>query len=222
MRCIWVITNSVLLRVGCVTKQVPNKNWLTKQKGPFTQQWRQCLNLLIFPHDSEDSQSHFLLKNKYMFLNSSASVHRASSVCQHPCGQCRESSDLRQFPDSWSFHSSRNINHECSNYVFSRMSQDYINHGESTRNLLESIFHGSSVLFQKKKNMTACALKNNSHCESSKYLCGAHPHLRQRRGLCLQEDLFPACKNRQQIIYFRVNLTFQITNSSEAPSTAGW
>lgn len=174
MHCVWVIMDSVLLRIRCVKMQVPSKSWLTKQMGPFTPQWRQCLNLLIFPHDSEDFQSHFLLKNKYMFLNSSASVHRASGVCQHPCGQCRESPDLRQSPASQSLHSSSNINHECSNCVFSRTSQDYINHGESTRNLLESIFRGGSVLLQKKKKMTACALKTNSHCESSKCLCWAH------------------------------------------------
>lgn len=83
---------------------------------------------------------------------------------------------------------------------------------------LKICFHGGKVLFQK---LTFCLVKNNSPHQFIKYL--SLPYLRRALPTSRRESAntrsLSWVGNRQQIIYFRINLTFPIINSSKAPAT---
>lgn len=79
---------------------------------------------------------------------------------------------------------------------------------------LKICFWGGKVLLQK---LTFCPMRNKSHHKFIKCLSSAYLPTSQRESAHTRSLSWEG--NRQQIPYFRINLTFQITNSSKAPAT---
>lgn len=117
---------------------------------------------------------------------------------------------------SWSSGETKNEQRSVS--MHNKMSNDNTNYKESPRTLFENMFSW----------WWWCPFpKIDFLCYEKEQLPSIYPASELSSLFTpTSKDLFtgrsPSCVgNRQQIIYFRVNLTFQITNSPKAPSTTG-